>query len=220
MRGKPLFIVFEGIDGSGKTSQIELLARHIRAKDKYQDVLLTREPTWRSTELQEKLCVEGDAFSDGARMAYLFVEDRKIHTHNQIIPALEQKSFVLCDRYAMSTCAYQSAQGVPIDKLLAYHESAITRTSDITFYVSVPREVAEQRMIKRGAPRERFEKNTNFTDLLIAQYNWLAVQSFSDERVKNVIGPVVQIDGSQSIDDVELDVIEAFEALKPSTPSL
>ncbi len=217
MRSEHLFIVFEGIDGSGKTSQIERLACHIRAKDKYQDVLLTREPTWRSTELQEKLRGEKDAFSDGARMASLFVQDRKLHTYNQIIPALEQQSFVLCDRYAMSTCAYQSAQNVHMDTLLSYHEAASTRTPDITFYVSVPREVAEQRMIKRGAPLEKFEKNTKFTDLLIAQYNWLAVQSFSDERVKKVIGSVVKIDGTQSIDDVELDIIEVFEAKYPSS---
>lgn len=145
-------------------------------------------------------------------MAFLFVQDRKFHTNNQIIPALEQKSFVLCDRYAMSTCAYQSVQSVPINTLIAYHETVNTLTPDITFHVRVPREVAEQRMIKRGAQAEIFEKNEKFTDLLIAQYDNLAVQSVSDQRIRRVIGTVVQIDGTQSIDDVELDIIEAYEA--------
>src|SRR3989344_253148 len=98
---KGLFVVFEGIDGSGKTSQIERLARHIRAKNKYQDLLLTREPTWRAAELREKLQGDGDAFSDGERMAYLFVQDRKSHSGEQIALAVLERTVVLCDRYAM-----------------------------------------------------------------------------------------------------------------------
>ncbi len=207
---KGLFIVFEGIDGSGKTSQIERLARYIRAQDKYRDVLLTREPTWRATELLEQLQGNADAFSNGERMAYQFVWDRKAHTDAQIKPALEQRAFVLCDRYAMSTCAYQAAQGVLLDTLLRYHEEAQTLTPHITFFVDVPREVAEARMIKRGAAPEKFEKNATFTDLLIKHYRLLAEKSLTDERLRRVIGPVVSIDGMPSLDQVGEQIQVAY----------
>lgn len=70
---KGAFVVFEGIDGSGKSSQIAKLADEIRVRDKYQPVLLTREPTWRAGEIRKKLAEDRDAFSDGGRLAYLYV---------------------------------------------------------------------------------------------------------------------------------------------------
>lgn len=217
MKGSPLFIVFEGIDGSGKTSQIARLANYIRAKDKYQDVLLTREPTWRATELKEKLQGDGDAFSDGEHMAYLFVQDRKAHSDEQIVPALRQNTFVLCDRYAMSTCAYQGAQGVALDTLVRYHEAAGTLTPHLTLYFNVSREVAEKRMTKRGETRERFEKNQVFTEKLIEQYHSLALDSVASARVRSVIGEVYRIDGNGPIDAVEAEVKKAFDCVYEST---
>lgn len=217
MRGEPLFIVFEGIDGSGKTSQISRLASHIRAKDKYRDVLLTREPTWRASELREKLNQDGDAFSDGERMAYLFVEDRRIHSEEQIAPALRQNTLVLCDRYAMSTCAYQAAQGVALDTLIRYHEMARTLTPHLTLYFDVSRDVAEARMAGRGEAREKFEKNHTFTEKLIEQYRTLALDSVASARVRSVIGEVYRIDGNGLIDAVEAEITKAFDRVYEST---
>lgn len=213
MANKPLFIVFEGIDGSGKTSQIARLANYIRGKDKYQDVLLTREPTWRASELRGKLQGDGDAFSDGERMAYLFVQDRKAHCEEQIVPALQQMAFVLCDRYALSTCAYQASQGVPLDTLLRLHEEAMTRKPDLTFFVDVPRGVAEARMVKRGEAKEKFEKNADFTEKLFGQYRDLVRQNLTDQRLQRVIGPVVNIDGTCTVEHVEEQIRSAYEGL-------
>ena len=146
MEKRGLFIVFEGIDGSGKSTQIGKLADYIREVDKYQDVLLTREPTWRSKELKKLLIQEKDAFSSGERMAQLFIEDRKAHTFDQISSNLNQGVFVLCDRYSMSTCAYQSAQGVNLTRLIDAHRNDSIIIPDLTFFINVPEKIAEARM--------------------------------------------------------------------------
>ena len=206
-----LFIVFEGIDGSGKTTQITRLANYIRAQNKYQDILLTREPTWRANELRRKLQDDANAFSDGEQMARLFIENRKKHYVEQIKPALEQRTIVLCDRYAMSTCAYQTAQSVPIDTLLELHEDAGTGTPDMTLYVDVLREVAVERMLRRGAAPEKFEKDKDFSDLLVLKYQLLVDQELLDVRIRNVIGPVTKIYGVKIVDDVEVEIKQAFD---------
>ena len=142
-----LFVVFEGIDGSGKSTQIGRLSDYVRAQDKYQDVLLTREPTWRATELKDKLKGDSDAFSDARLMARLFVEDRKIHAYSQILPVLKERCFVICDRYTMSTLAYQSAQGEDMRALIQLHRDAKITAPDLTFYVNVSNATAAKRRI-------------------------------------------------------------------------
>ncbi len=200
------FIDFEGIDGSGKSTQISLLADAIRKANKYQAVLLTREPTWKATELRNKLAKDSDAFADGYEAAQLFVDDRKQHTYNLIIPSLRQGVFVATDRYALSTCAYQSAQGVPFVKLIEMHEKVQTITPDLTFFINVSREEADRRKKIRGEKLEKYEKDTRFINRLISQYLMLAELSKTDERIRKVIGPVHIIDGEQSFKRVAQDI--------------
>ncbi len=203
-----LFIVFEGIDGSGKTSQIDYLAQAIRAANKYQDVLMTREPTWRAEELRRQLDTNRDPFSEGEKMAELFVKDRRLHTYGQIIPALGQREIVICDRYALSTCAYQSAQGVTLDNLLGLHEAAATLRPDMTFFIQVPQEVAETRMVSRGQPKEKFEGNREFTQKLIGQYLQIQRETATQGRANQVLGDIYIIDGAKERQDVA-DAVKA-----------
>ncbi|HLC86975.1 MAG TPA: dTMP kinase [Candidatus Nanoarchaeia archaeon] len=206
---KGLFIVFEGIDGSGKTTHAGLLADYIKELDKYQDVLLTREPTWRSKELQERLKKDRDAFSDGGLMVKLFIEDRKIHTHKQIIPELEQRTIVLCDRYSMSTFAYQSAQGVPHYHLLELQKDADVLKLDLTFYFSVPAEIIKRRIKKRRSFLEKFEKNNEFINRLIDEYKNLILLS-ENQEFKEVLGDIIIINSNQNIDYVKEEISAAF----------
>lgn len=207
---KGKFIVFEGGDGVGKTTQIELLANYIRKKDKYQDVLLTREPTWRAEKLRSKLIEDEDPFSDPELTAELFVKDRYEHYYNQILPALEQQAFVLCDRFSFSTIAYQSVQGVPIEKLLKMHEEAEIGRPDLTFYIALPSRVAEQRMRQRGVEREKFERNLDFTRKLARQYSHLFNLSgethYDGSRLRNLIGNVKKIDGDRKVDLIQEEI--------------
>ena len=201
-----LFIDFEGIDGSGKSTQISLMADAIRKANKYQAVLLTREPTWKASELRKKIVDDNDAFSDGYQIAKLLVEDRKQHTHDLIVPSLNQEVLVATDRYALSTCAYQTVQGVPLMELIEMHEKAQTITPDLTFFVHVSREEADRRKIKRGEKLEKYEKDALFIDKLISQYLIVADLSNTDERIRKVVGNVCIINGEQSLEKVHQSI--------------
>jgi len=207
---KGLFVVFEGIDGSGKSTQVGKLEGHVRSENKYQDVLLTREPTWRS-KLKEILRKEKDSFAHGKRDAELFIGDRKSHYHDQIAPALEQRELVICDRYTLSTLGYQSTQGVPLPTLVAMHKDAKISPPDLTFYVNVSRETAATRMAKRGDPPEKFEGDIDFVDKLVRQYGILAEMSKSDGDVRDVLGEVYLIDGERTPSDISEDIRNIFD---------
>lgn len=206
MEKRGLFIAFEGIDGSGKTSQIGRLERAICYANKYQDILRTREPTWRAEEIKKSLTGDANAFSGGEKLAYSFVQDRKIHTYKQIIPDLEQRAVVLCDRYALSTCAYQSAQKVPLDSLLAMHENAGTITPDLTLFLDISKKTGKGRKLKRGEKLEKFEKDEEFIDCLIDTYRNLARLSIKYERLRKVVGRIYTINGEQEIGEVAKEI--------------
>jgi dTMP kinase len=208
---KGMFVVFEGIDGSGKDVQMELLAKHIRELDKYNEVLLAREPTHKAKKIKEALSKEKDAFSGGKRLAELYVTgDRVPHTNELIIPVLKWGAFVLSSRYSMSTLAYQYAQGVPLNDLLKMHEKTKTLTPDLTFYLNVPFEVAKARKELRGENLEKFERDEEFIGQLLERYGVL-VELSTNNRVRNVIGLVKVINGAQEIPAVAADVRCAFD---------
>ena len=105
MKGK--FITFEGGEGTGKSTQIKLLAEYLQEKG--QKVLTTREPggTEVGQEIRKLLvCGDKDKF-DATAEALLYFADRHIHLSRKIWPALEQGEIVLSDRFADSTVAYQ-----------------------------------------------------------------------------------------------------------------
>ena len=206
MSKRGLFIVFEGIDGCGKGTQIIELISYIKSLDKYQDVLLTHEP-WKSRKIKERLEKEKNAFSSGLDIAHLFVSDRSLHSRKLIIPNVKRKIFVISDRYALSTIAYQSAQGVPMDVLFKMHRNKGILIPDITFFIDVSSEIAEARLKKRGGQIEKFEKS-NFRAVLIEQYRKLIKQGQQNERL---FGKVLSIDGTRSITEVSKDVREVFD---------
>jgi len=126
------FIVFEGIDGAGTSTQLIESVRYLESLDKYQDVLRTHEP-WKSGEIKRKLAEDRDAYSDGLKMAELYVQDRIQHTKELVQPILDKGVFVLSDRYSMSTCAYQSTQRVDLNELIKMHDLSRVLVPDITF---------------------------------------------------------------------------------------
>ena len=102
------FIVFEGIDGSGKTTQAQLLASYLR--DKGFEVALTAEPTSLPSGKELRAALSGNPKKSECEMAALFVLDRISHNNdaeNGIRALVERGAFVICDRYYYSTLAYQ-----------------------------------------------------------------------------------------------------------------
>src|ERR1035437_2937037 len=101
-----LFISFEGPEGSGKTTHIALLAKHLRAKGR--EVVVTREPGGTAFAAGIRtLLLEGDEGISPMAELFLYEADRAQHLQETLIPALRQNKIVLCDRYTDSTLAYQ-----------------------------------------------------------------------------------------------------------------
>ena len=156
------FIVLEGIDGSGTTTQAQRLANYLFEKDKKNIVVLTREPTKLSPygiELRRRLAgtlfPEEEKIDDPAYWVDLFINDRKWHLDQVVVPAVRAGLQVVSDRHKLSTIAYQSAQGADMDKLIRRHEGMYP--ADLTLLLDCPAEAAAARMQKdRGAP-EYFE---------------------------------------------------------------
>ena len=203
-RKRGMFIVFEGSDGSGKGTQMINLAGHIKDLDKYKDVILTHEP-WRSEEIKRKLKEDKEAYSDGIKMAGLYVNDRINHSE-EINSRLNEGYFVLCDRYKLSTCAYQWTQGVDLYRLLKMHEDSRILTPDVNIFLDVSVEAALERMAKRGY-KEKFE-NWSFQKDLIAHYNSL----ISRGDAERLFGEIINVNGRDSINDVAENIGSAFDS--------
>ncbi|MEK6926079.1 MAG: dTMP kinase [Nanoarchaeota archaeon] len=201
---KGLFFVFEGIDGAGTSTHVHRLAERIEQHNKYQDVLKTHEP-WKSAEIKKRLEEDSDAYSNAYEMADLYVDDRAKHSYRLIRPNLEAGVVVICSRYKMSTCAYQWVQGMDLHELLQMHKERGIITPDLTFFLDVPPEIAQERIASRKA-KEKFE-DIEFAKRLVDSYNALRALSKFDERI---FGKVVRIDGNREVEEVSDDIFEEF----------
>src|SRR3989344_2991635 len=156
-----LFIVVDGIDGSGKSEIIKLLHNYLFSKNKKYRILTTREPTngKYGNQIREMLRDEKDPQSSSIKLMELFIKDREDHLKNTIEPFLKNSgenelNIVLCDRYYYSTIAFQGAQGLDINELIGKNKNF--RKPDVTFILDVDPELALKRIEYRE--KEKFEK--------------------------------------------------------------
>lgn len=154
----PLFIVFEGIDGSGKTTQAELFAMRLRASG--YDVAQLREPTdgpW-GRKIREML--RGPVAPPAAAQVDLFIRDREDDAARNIRPALEAGRIVVMDRYYYSNAAYQGAFDYPPGDILRLNRERGFPAPDLVYFIDIPPALAVERITGRGgaAGRELFEK--------------------------------------------------------------
>ncbi|MEL6799701.1 MAG: dTMP kinase [Pseudomonadota bacterium] len=155
---KGLFVTFEGIDGSGKSTQSRRLAAHLTSLGR--DPVLTREPGGSDgAEEIRRLLVEGDPdrWSPETEIL-LFTAARRDHLEKKIAPALEAGQVVICDRFADSTRVYQGVtrgdlRGV-VDDL---HRLMIAREPDLTFLIDMDPAQALARGLARRSGEDRFE---------------------------------------------------------------
>ena len=154
---KGYFIAFEGIDGSGKTDQVTRLFQHLRRALPKRSILVTREP-YDGEEIEKMQKEDPEAYSNGTRMTELYVVDRQNHADLLIAPVTSAGGIVLCDRYALSTYAYQVAQGVDFNKIRNMHIHRGIPNPDLTLFLDIDVEIAEQRVRLRGEPLEKFER--------------------------------------------------------------
>lgn len=152
------FITFEGIDGSGKSTQARRLAAALEASGA--DVVLTREPGGSpGAEEIRRLLVEGDPdrWSPETEIL-LFTAARRDHLEKTILPALNRGATVISDRFADSTRIYQGAARGDLRALVdRLHSEVIGKEPDLTFVIDMPPEAALSRGLARKSGEDRFE---------------------------------------------------------------
>lgn len=153
--GKGVFIVFEGTDGTGKSTQLSLLADFLRAKGF--PVITTKEPTeGRYGQEIRRLYTRRSSCTPREELQ-LFLDDRKEHVTTLITPAVEAGKIVLSDRYFLSTVAYQGALGFDVDELIDLNSFA--PPPDLALVFHAPLETGRKRITAgRGEALNDFEQ--------------------------------------------------------------
>jgi dTMP kinase len=186
-----VFVSFEGVDGSGKTTQARLLEEHLTGLGR--DVVATREPG--GTELGEelrRLVLNGPEISPWAEAA-IFAAARAEHAAEVIRPALARGADVVCDRFIDSSLAYQGiARGLGLERVLALNVTVLEGLMpDRTFVFAVDAETAAAR--RKGEPDRIEQEGDGFQAEVGRAYEWLAERF--PERVE-------LLDGTQSVDEI------------------
>jgi len=192
----PIFLTFEGIDGSGKSTQARLLADHLGA-----DTVLTREPGGApGAEEIRALLVEGDPdrWSPETEIL-LFTAARRDHLEKTILPALKAGKTVISDRFADSTRVYQGVARADLRQTVdRLHSLMIGREPDLTFIVDMDPELALGRGLARSSGEDRFEDfGLDFQRTLRAGFLDLAREN--PDRC-------IVIDGNRPIETVAKDI--------------
>ena len=203
---KGIFIVVDGIDGSGKSEIVKMLHNYLFSKHKKYRILTTREPTNGNygKRIRQILKKEKDPGVNSKKLVELFIKDRKEHLKNAIIPFLKKSNkhelnIVLCDRYYHSTIAFQGAQGLNIKDLIAKNKSF--RKPDIAFILDVEPSLALKRIAYRK--KEKFEQ-LEFMKKIRA--NFLKLPKLVNDNIKI-------IDSSKSLKDVFDDIKKEIDSV-------
>lgn len=201
MSPRGLFLTFEGIDGSGKSTQARRLAESLESAG--HDVVLTREPGGSpGAEEIRRLVLEGDPDRWSAETEILlFTAARRDHLERTIEPALNAGKIVICDRFADSTRMYQGLSRGDLRALVdQLHGLMIGREPDLTLLIDMDPEVGLSRAKGRQGTEERFE---DFGPALQKQMRsgFLALAGEFRDRFR-------VIDGNRDVDSVAVDVRE------------
>ena len=197
-----LLITFEGIEGSGKTTQAQRLYEYLRAK-RGDKVIFTYEPG--DTEVGRRIreiLIDKRYVIDAWTELFLYLADRVAHVEQVIKPALDEGKIVISDRYADSSVAYQGAGGVPIDTIKQFNEVA---TFGIKPQLTVLLDLPVEDGLTRLGERDRIEaKDVEFHQ---------TVRRYYLELAKSEPDRFVVLDGSKPEDEIFETIVGIVDKL-------
>ena len=203
MRG--LFITFEGIDGCGKSTQIDFLTKRFTKFKKH--VVKTEEPggTAGSNEIRKILLRENNFQWSVETEALLFMAARNDHVEKVIKPSINDNKIVICDRFMDSTLVYQGMRSSRAKQLSLDLFELIAINPDITFLIDMEPEIALKRALSRSTKEDRFE-NYGISFQRELRKNFLDIAHKHRNRIRI-------IDGNQTPEDVAAQINESIETL-------
>ncbi|MBI2049358.1 dTMP kinase [Candidatus Roizmanbacteria bacterium] len=208
---KGLYIAFEGIDGSGKTTQTELLTKYFKSKGK--EVIQTREPRKEGIIGDIVLKVlTGKLKMSHVALQYLFSTDRVLNHEELILPSLKKGNIVISDRCFWSAIVYgilDRGEGqydyknadfllIAHSILSMYHQFTVP---DYTFYLKISLETSTNRISKKTDFKQIYEDKEKLKQI-VSGYNWL-VEKFNRE--------IITVDGEKSEEEVTQQIVASIK---------
>jgi dTMP kinase len=189
MGRKGSFIVIEGLDGSGKTTQAKILVRKLKQSC---GAVFTAEPSQGKTgRFIRNRILYGEKRSPITVEALLFAADRIEHIHDEVLPKLEEGRLVVCDRYIYSSLAYQGSSGLGLDWIQIVNQHALK--PDLSLFIDVDPEVVLSRLRRKKSVMENLKTQQKVREIYL-------------EFVKN--GELKLIDGDKPKVEVARDVVD------------
>ncbi len=203
------FLVLEGIDGAGTTSQRARLLDWLRGLGV--PTHGTAEPSEGPIGRLIRSYLSAAAEPIEARaMALLFAADRRDHLQREIEPLLAAGTIVVCDRFVLSSLAYQTVAGVPREVVM--QANADLRRPDLTLFFGLPVQVAAQRRAARASTVEIYDADT-------VQARVAAAYQHEAEALQAAGEPIVFIDASRTMPEVEAELRAAITPLLGLPPA-
>jgi len=192
---QPLFIVFEGIDGSGKSTQAAMLNDYFNSNNINSTLMM--EPSNGKWGREIRNILKGDVVPPAEEQLKLFLLDREDDAETNISPALESLQSIVMDRYYYSNAAYQGAMGLDPEFILEENRKRNFPEPDRIYFIDILPETAMERISVRNGSgqREIFEKQSfleKVRDIFI---------SMKDEKF-------IPVDGSGSAEEIHQKIIE------------
>lgn len=181
---KPLFIVFEGIDGSGKSTQVDLFFKYL--EEEAINVVKLFEPTDSSwgRSIRKILKEKNEYFID--ELLYLFIKDREYDVEHNILPLVVEEKIILMDRYMYSNAAYQGIGKYSPQKILGMNTACGFPIPDRVYLIDIEPELALQRILKRSGSVELFEKKSS---LIKIRENYHKIKSDNFVVIDGALSP-------------------------------
>ena len=196
------FFTFEGIDGCGKSTQLELSSRALKAKGF--DCVVTREPggTPISTKIRELLLSPDNKEMCMQTECLLYMAARAQHVREVIVPAVDRGGIVLCDRFEQATFAYQGhGRGLSTEFLREINKFATGgQTPDLTFIFDISVELSQKRLNSIGKGRDRLEsEGARFFEKV--RQGYLNAAAADPKKI-------VVLDGSKTVGELSEEVLD------------